>query len=198
MISFLCILISSLISAFIRPCDQALENLALRHQLSVYKRLHPRPQLRQSDRLFWVWLSKLWDGWRNALIIVKPETVISWHRQGFHLYWAKISQPKRAGRPAVSAEVSSLIKRMAAANPLWGAPRIHGELLKLGIDIAERTVSRLMPRQRKPPSQSWRTAPRQSSHRAGLDRLLHCPDCHFSGSVRVGRISPRPQACAAL
>ncbi|MBA3438927.1 MAG: transposase [Pyrinomonadaceae bacterium] len=157
MISFLGVLISSLISAFIRPCDQALENLALRQQLSVFKRLHPRPPLRQSDRLFWVWLSKLWDGWRNALIIVKPETVISWHRQGFHLFWTKISQPKNAGRPATSAEVSSLIKRMAAANPLWGAPRIHGELLKLGIDIAERTVSRLMPRQRKPPSQSWRT-----------------------------------------
>ncbi len=157
MISFLGVLISSLISAFLRPCDQVLENLALRQQLSVYKRLHPRPQLRQRDRLFWIWLSKIWDDWRNALIIVRPETVISWHRQGFHIFWTSLSQRKSVGRPAVSAEVSSLIKRMAAANPLWGAPRIHGELLKLGIDIAERTVSRLMPRQRKPPSQSWRT-----------------------------------------
>jgi transposase InsO family protein len=91
------------------------------------------------------------------LIIVKPDTVISWHRQGFKFFWTKLSQRKSVGRPAISATVKSLIKQMAEANPLWGAPRIHGELLKLGIEISERTVSRLLPQQRKPPSQTWCT-----------------------------------------
>lgn len=139
------------------PRNLTLENLALRQQLTVYKRHHPRPQLPRRDRLFWVLLSKIWGGWRKALIIVKPETVIGWHRQGFKFFWTKLSQCKHVGRPAVSAEVKSLIKQMAEANPLWGAPRIHGELLKLGIRISERTVSRLMPKRRVPPSQTWRT-----------------------------------------
>ena len=139
------------------PGDLAIENLALRQQLIVFKRLQPRPQLQRRDRLFWVWLSKVWEGWRESLIIVKPETVISWHRQGFRLFWTRISQGKGAGRPGVSPKVKALIKQMAEANPLWGAPRIHGELLKLGIDISERTVSRLMPKRSKPPSQHWRT-----------------------------------------
>ena len=122
------------------PRDLALENLALRQQLTVYKRLHPRPQLRRRDRLFWVWFSKLWGGWRQALIIVKPDTVIGWHRQGFKFFYTKISQRKSVGWPAVSTEVKSLIKQMAEANPTWGAPQIHGELLKLGMEISERTV----------------------------------------------------------
>ena len=121
--------------------DLALENFALRQQLIVFKRLHPRPQLRPRDRLFWVWLARIWGGWRQALIIVKPDTVIDWHRHGFKFFWTKISQRKSAGRPAVSPKVKALIKQMAEANPLWGAPRIHGELLKLGIDISERIVS---------------------------------------------------------
>ena len=135
----------------------AAEILMLRQQLAIYQRTEGRPQLRQRDRIFWVVLSRLWQDWRAWLIIVKPDTVIGWHRHGFKFFWTKISQRKSVGRPAVSAEVRSLIKQMAEANPTWGAPRIHGELLKLGIEISERTVSRLMPRQRKPPSQSWRT-----------------------------------------
>jgi putative transposase len=149
--------ISAFFSAFSRHRDLALENLALRQQLAIFKRRHPRPSLRPTDRLFWVWLSKIWTGWREALIIVKPETVIAWHRQAFRFYWRWLSRRKGIGRPRVSAEVRTLIKQMTQANPLWGAPRIHGELLKLGIDISERSVSRLMPKVRKPPSQTWRT-----------------------------------------
>jgi transposase InsO family protein len=149
--------ISAFFSAFSRHRDLALENLALRQQLAIFKRRHPRPSLRPTDRLFWVWLSKIWTGWREALIIVKPETVIAWHRQAFRFYWRWLSRRKSIGRPRASAEVRTLIKQMTQANPLWGAPRIHGELLKLGIDISERTVSRLMPKNRKPPSQTWRT-----------------------------------------
>ena len=135
----------------------ALDNLALRQQLAVYKRIAKRPKLRRSDRLFWVCLSRVWAGWRPALVIVAPDTVLRWQRRRFREYWTRISGPPRVGRPPVSAEITSLVAKLAGANPLWGAPRIHGELLKLGIDVSERTVSRLMPRRSRPPSQTWRT-----------------------------------------
>jgi len=135
----------------------ALENLALRHQLAVYKRTLPRPRLRRTDRLLWVWLARGWAGWRAALVIVAPDTALRWQRRRFRKHWAKLSGRPPGGRPPVSAEIRALVSRMAAANPLWGAPRIYGELLKLGIDVAERTVSRLLPKRHTPPSQTWRT-----------------------------------------
>jgi putative transposase len=135
----------------------ALENLALRQQLAVYHRTIIRPPLRSTDRLFWIGLAKIWTGWRGALVIVTPETVLRWQRHRFREYWTKLSGRPNGGRPQVHAEIKALIIRMATANPLWGAPRIHGELLKLGISVAERTVSRLMPKRRPRPSQTWRT-----------------------------------------
>jgi len=111
----------------------------------------------RSDRLLWVWLSKLWPAWRQALVIVAPATVLRWQRRRFRRHWATLSGRAAAGRPPVDAALRALVRRMAGANPLWGAPRIHGELLKLGIDVAERTVSRLLPKRRSPPSQTWRT-----------------------------------------
>jgi len=136
--------------------ELALENLALRQQLAVMKRQCPRPRLRRTDRWFWVWLLRAWPNWRKVLLLVRPETVIGWHRRGFRLFWTWICWRKRSGRPETSRELRGLVRTMAEANPLWGAPRIHGELLKLGIEISERTVSRLMPRRRKPPSQTWK------------------------------------------
>jgi putative transposase len=135
----------------------ALENQALRQQLAVYHRTIIRPPLRSTDRLFWIGLAKIWTGWRGALVIVTPETVLRWQRRRFREYWTKLSGRPNGGRPQVHAEIKALIIRMATANPLWGAPRIHGELLKLGISVAERTVSRLMPKRRPRPSQTWRT-----------------------------------------
>jgi putative transposase len=135
----------------------ALENLALRQQLVVYKRASTRPRIRTSDRLFWVGLARVWTQWRHALVIVTPETVLRWQRRRFREYWTRLSARPAGGRPSVSAEIKDLVRRMAAANPLWGAPRIHGELLKLGLNVSERTVSRLMPKRRRPPSQTWRT-----------------------------------------
>ena len=132
------------------------ENLALRQQLAVYRRTHPKPTVRWSDRLFWVGLRLAWPDWKSALEIVRPTTVIGWHRRGFAWYWTRRSRP-RGGRPQVLADVRRLTREMALANPLWGAPRIHGELLKLGFEVSERTISRLMPRRRTPPSQTWRT-----------------------------------------
>ena len=133
-----------------------LENLALRQQLAVYRRSRPRPAIRWSDRLFWIGLRLAWPEWKSALMVVRPATVIAWHRRGVAWYWTCRSRPC-GGRPQVGADVRRLIREMAVANPLWGAPRIHGELLKLGFEISERTISRLIPRRRKPPSQSWRT-----------------------------------------
>ena len=148
----------NLLFGFKKTFDIVLENLALRQQLAAMKRSIKRPQLRSRDRLFWVLLSRFWTNWQEALIIVKPETVIGWHRKGFRLFWKFKSRRKGSGRPPVSPEIRDLILKMAKANPLWGAPRIHGELLKLGIEISERTVSSLMPRRiPKPPSQTWRT-----------------------------------------
>jgi len=109
------------------------------------------------DRLLWVWLSRVWSGWRSTLAIVQPGTVIAWHRAGFRLFWSWKVQHGQLGRPAVSREVRDLIRRMCRENPSWGAPRIHGELRKLGIDIGESSVSKYMIRCRKPPSQTWRT-----------------------------------------
>jgi putative transposase len=135
----------------------ALENLALRQQLAVYKRTAPRPRLRPADRLFWAGLARLWTGWRQALVIVSPDAVLRWQRRRFRDYWTRLCGQSIGGRPRVNAEIATLVRKMAEANPLWGAPRIHGELLKLGIDIAERTVSRLIPKHRPRPSQTWRT-----------------------------------------
>ena len=110
-----------------------LEILALRHQINVLRRSQRgRVRLSSADRLFWTWLMRFWSGWRSALAIVKPETVISWHRKGFRLYWTWKSRYGRPGRPVLAKESRELIRRMSLANPLWGAPRIHGELLKTG------------------------------------------------------------------
>jgi len=135
-----------------------LENLALRHQIGVLQRsARKRPKLTPVDRLVWAWLSHLWSDWRSALAIVQPETVLAWHRKGFGLFWAWKIRRGRPGRPTLAHEVRDLIRRMCRENPTWGAPRIHGELLKLGIDIGETSVSKYMVCSRKPPSQTWRT-----------------------------------------
>jgi transposase InsO family protein len=135
-----------------------IENIALRHQIGVLQRsAKKRVLVNSSDRLLWVWLSRVWPDWRSALVIVKPETVIAWHRNGFRLFWTWKVHHGKPGRPAVPKEVRDLIRTMSHENALWGAPRIHGELLKLGIDIGETSVSKYLPRRRKPPSQTWRT-----------------------------------------
>src|SRR2546426_5471906 len=135
----------------------ALENLALRQQLAALKRTVKRPQLSTSDRLFWILLAKGWREWRSALVVVQPDTVVRWHRQWLRRQWAWRSTRTRLGRPSTDAKVRTLVAKMAAANPLRGAPRIHGELCKLGIAVSERTVSRLLRRPRRPSSQTWRT-----------------------------------------
>jgi putative transposase len=150
--------LATLSSIFRSRAALQLENLALRHQIGVLQRsARKHLTLTPVDRIFWAWLSRVWSGWRSALAIVQPETVIAWHRAGFRLFWTWKVRRGRPGRPVVSREVRDLIRRMCRENPSWGAPRIHGELLKLGIKIAESSVSKYMVRCRKPPSQTWRT-----------------------------------------
>ena len=155
MFKWLRIFLGTVRSTFRTQHDLALENLVLRQQLAVLKQTCPRPQLTDADRSFWVLLSKIWHGWRSTLHIVQPETVVRWHRQGFRYYWRWKS--RRRGRPKIDPEIIHLIRRMCHANPLSGAPRIHGELLKLGIEISETTVAKYMIKRRGLPSQSWRT-----------------------------------------
>ena len=150
--------LSALCSCFQSRASLQVENLALRHQINVLRRgRRRRLPLKPGGRLLWVWLSRLWTGWGFALVIVKPETVIAWHRRGFRLYWTWKSRNVRPGRPDIPRKVRDLIRNMSLANPLWGAPRIHGELLNLGIELSQATVAKYMARQRKPPSQTWRT-----------------------------------------
>ena len=134
------------------------EILALRHQIIVLKRSVPnRPKLRPWDRLLWIWLLRFWSQWRSALVIVKPETVLAWHRKGFRLFWTWKCRRGKPGRPGISKDVRELIRIMSKNNSLWGAPRIHGELLKLGINVSQATIAKYMVRHHKPPSQTWRT-----------------------------------------
>ena len=132
-----------------------MENLALRQQLAVLRRSVSRPRLRPWDRLFWVGPSRWWMGWKNALAIVAPATVVGWHRQGFRLYWRWKSRG-RPGRPPIDLELRRLVQRMSRENPLWGAPRIRAELRLLGCDVAQSTVAKYMVRRRRPPSPTWR------------------------------------------
>ena len=141
------IVVSGLGLAFRTRTSLQLENLALRHQLTVYQR---------SDRLFWAWLSRLWSGSRGALMFVQPRTVIAWQRKRFRDHWARLSGKTKPGRPSTSAKIRQLIRRMSKANPHWGSPRIVGELAKIGIVVAKSTVEKYMVRKRKPPSPTWR------------------------------------------
>src|SRR5205807_2699923 len=146
-----------------------LENLALRQQLAVLKRKHARPRLAALDKLFWVLVRRFWSEWKQALIIVGPETVVRWHRSGFAMYWRAISRGRRiVGRRRTSKEVRDLIFRMVAENPTWGAPRIHGELLMLGFDISERTISRWMKRAPRDPEPAKRWLAFLRNHREAI------------------------------
>ncbi len=148
-----------------------LENLALRHQLHVLRRQRPgRPRLFTIDRLLWVWLYRLWPRCLDTMVLVKPATVVQWHRHGFRLFWRWRS---RSGRPSVDREIRNLIRQMSSANPLWGAPRIHGELLKLGIEISQATVAKYMVRRRGTPSPTWRSFLRnQAAGIAAIDMFV--------------------------
>ena len=145
------------------------ESLALRQQLAVLKRTHPRPRITLFDKFLWVLAQKFWSRWKEVLIVVSPDTVVRWHRSGFGLYWRAISKTRRVvGRRRISKEVRDLIFRMVAENPTWGAPRLHGELLMLGFDVSERTISRCMRRAPRDPEPAKRWLAFLRNHREAI------------------------------
>jgi putative transposase len=161
-----------MVSTFSCRADFVLENLALLRQLLALHTQRPRRRLTALHKLFWVALRTFWSGWRKPLILVTPSTVVNWHRAGFRLYWAWVSKVRKVGgRKRVSKEVRALIFRMVAENPTWGAPRIHGELLKLGFHVSERSVSRWIQRApRNPdPVKRWLTFLR--NHREAIPAM---------------------------
>ncbi len=181
-------ILTILFSIFRSQAALKLENLALCHQIAVLRRsARKRPKLTSGDRLLWICLSRLWRDWRSALAIVKPETVVAWHRAGFRLFW---TWKVRHGQPVISREIRDLIRKMCRENPAWGAPRIHGELLKLGIDIGESSVSKYMVRCRKPPSQTWRTFLENHAPATGIHRFLYGAHDPFPGPLRVPGVGP--------
>ncbi len=162
------------------------ENLALRHQVAVLRRSAPeRLWLRGSDRFLFVWLYRLWPSVLGSIVVVQPETVLRWHRGGFKAFW-RLKSRGAPGRPRVAKEIRDLIREVSLSNPLWGAPRIHGELLKVGIDVAQSTVAKYMVKGRRPASQSWKTLPEKPRHRHRLDRIPR-------GSHRSFQIAVRPR-----
>jgi transposase InsO family protein len=179
MVQLLKLLCGALIGLFQSSARREAEILVLRHQINVLRRKSPeRPTLNNADRLLFVWLSRLVPTTLAALTVVTPEAVIRWHRAGFRAYWRLRSRP-RGGRPKTAFEIRQLIRNMSVANPLWGAPRIHGELLKLGIEIGQTTVAKYMPRHRRPPSQGWRTLLRNHADGIASMDLFVVPTISF-------------------
>ncbi len=169
MFNLLFLWFGALARAFHGRRSLVLENIALRQQLIALKRRHPRPRLGRFDKFFWVIARRLWSTWEEALIVVTPETVVRWHRAGFRLYWKWLSRHRVCiGRKRISRELRDLIFRMVAENPTWGAPRIHGELLMLGFDVSERTISRWMRRAPRDPEPAKRWLAFLKNHREAI------------------------------
>ena len=153
MITMISAFVSLLSFRFRSRAGLELELVAIRHQVAVLRRQRKgRIQLFSTDRLLWVWLYRIWPQALDAMVLVKPATVVQWHRKGFRLYWRWRSRSRAPGRPKICSATRDLIRQMCRANPIWGAPRIHGELLKLGIEISQATVGRYMPWRPKDPS----------------------------------------------
>ena len=156
MVTILFALVLLLSFRFRSRASLELELVALRHQVIVLRRQRPhRLRLLSADRLLWVWLYRLRPQVLETLVLVKPATMVKWHRKGFRIYWRWRS--RCPGRPKTSDEIRELIRRMSLDNPLWGAPRVHGELLKLGIEVSQATVGRYLPRRPKAPAPTWRS-----------------------------------------
>src|SRR6266478_9525428 len=186
--SDLCRLIwCALIGLFRSRAALEAEVLVLRHQLNVLRRKSPkRVALSSIDRLLLVGLYRIAPEVLDTLKIIRPETLLRWHRAGFRAFWRWKSRP-RGGRPPTPADIRRLIREMSVANPLWGAPRIHGELLKLGIDVGQTTVAKYMARRRRPPSQGWKTFLRNHADGIASMDLFLVPTISFRLILRHSR-----------
>jgi transposase InsO family protein len=179
MIGLLCFVLVVLASPFKSKARLEAENAVLRHQLIVLRRrLHGRVRLTNHDRWFFIQLYRWFPSILQVLTIIRPETLVRWHRAGFLRYWRWKSR-RRRGRPQVETELRALIRRMSVENPLWGAPRIHGELLKLGFEVAQSSVAKYMVKRRRPPSQGWRTFLRNHAQDIAAMDLFVVPTIGF-------------------
>jgi hypothetical protein len=167
--------------------ELVLENLALRQQLTAMKRSANRPRLERGARLFWIALARVWQNWRTALVVVQPDTVVRWHRDWLRRRWIRRSKRRPGGRPPLDQQIRVLVGDMATANPLWGAPRIHGELRTLGVDVSERTVSRLLRRYPRLSSQTWKTFLTNHLASAASMDFFTVTDAHGPRAVRANR-----------
>ncbi len=184
-------IVSRLVCRFRSRAVVELENIALRHQLHVLRRQRPnRAQLFAIDRLLWVVLYRLWPRCLAAMVLVKPATVIQWHHKGFRLFWRWRS---RSGWPSVKREIRDLIRQMSRANPLWGAPRIHGELLKLGVEVSQATVAKYMMRRSGEPSQNWRSFLRNHGQGIAAIDMFVGGICVVSAALRDDHSGSRSQ-----
>ena len=180
MIAPLCFVLAVLAAPFKPKCRLEAENVALRHQLIVLRRkVQGRVRLTNSDRWFFIQLYRWFPSILQILTIVQPETLVRWHRAGFRYYWRWKSQPG-GGRPQIEADLRVLIRRMSIENPLWGAPRIHGELLKLGFEVAQSSVAKYMVKGPGPPSQGWRTFLRNHAPNIAAMDLFVVPTIGFN------------------
>src|SRR6476659_7484010 len=206
MIGLLCFVLAILASPFKSKLGLEAENTVLRHQLIVLKRrLHGRVRFTNNDRWFFIQLYRWSPSILQVLTIIRPETLMRWHRAGFRCYWRWKSRPL-GGRPPIDAEMRVLIRRMSVENPLWGAPRIHGELLKLGFEVAQSSVAKYMVKRRGPPRQGWRTFLRNHAPDIAAMDLFVVPTIGFEllyafVIVRLGRrdlvwinVTPNPTA----
>ena len=184
-------------SIVVDRAELAAENLALRQQLAVLQQKLKRPRLRSRDRIFWALLSRIWANWRSALLIVQPDTVVGWHRQGFKLFWQWKSQ-RRRGRPRIEAEIRKLIRRMSRENPLWGTPRIQSELALLGRIVAESTVDQYRIIPRKPPSPTWRAFLDNHVRDIAAIDFFTVPHRDISHTFRLRHSSSRSAPCCSL
>jgi hypothetical protein len=194
MLDFLRLFVHVLAAPFRTQAQLEAEITMLRHQLNVIQRkASSKPRLTAADRVLFVWLCRLFPSLRNAITIVQPDTELRWHRSGFRLYWRWKSQ-SRGGRPKVPIEVRSLIRLMSVENPLWGAPRIHGELLKLGIEVAQSTVAKYMAKRRPGSGQTWKRFLRNHVAGIGAMDILVVPTINFRRRCHVNGIRFQTQS----
>jgi hypothetical protein len=184
--------LSTLRTLFRSRLSLQVEIVALRHQLAVYQRSVRRPHICPADRVLWSWLSHYWATWRGALIFVQPATVLRWQRTRFRDHWARLSGSGTPGRPPISKDIRELIRKVSGANPLWGTPRIVGELGKLGIQVAKSTVDKYRIRSRKPPSATWKAFLKNHVNDLVSIDFLHRTD----GPVQTALCPSRARACS--
>jgi hypothetical protein len=193
MIGLLCFVLAVLASPFKSKLRLEAENAVLRHQLMILKRRLPgRVRLTNHDRWFLIQLYRWFPSILQVLTIIRPETLVRWHRAGFRCCWRWKSRP-RGGRPQIETKLRALIRRMSVENPLWGAPRIHGELLKLGIEVAQSSVAKYRVKRRAPPSQGWRTFLRNHALDIAAMEPVRCSNYRFRPALCLRHCPARPQ-----